>query len=109
MDHDDFSSISWRTDPTGTSERPAAPSPGIDALTPEPTDRSGRHGSVGAAMPGRTADVLDTAGVGDGTLQCTVNAPLKEGDGSKDAYISYLITTNVCCTPTDLIYTKLIA
>ena len=29
-------------------------------------------------------------------LKCTVGTPIKEGDGSKDAFVSYLITTNVC-------------
>ncbi|KAG9230844.1 putative sorting nexin-4 [Amylocarpus encephaloides] len=37
---------------------------------------------------------MDLAGVGDGTLECTVSSPLKENDGSKDAYVSYSVTTN---------------
>jgi len=37
---------------------------------------------------------LDLAGVGDGVLECTVTNPIKENDGSKDAYVSYLVTTN---------------
>ncbi|EHL02134.1 putative Sorting nexin-4 [Glarea lozoyensis 74030] len=36
---------------------------------------------------------MDLAGVGEGTLECTVTQPLKENDGSKDAYVSYLVTT----------------
>jgi sorting nexin-4 len=28
-------------------------------------------------------------------LECTVTSPIKENDGSKDAFVSYLITTNV--------------
>ncbi|KFY06428.1 hypothetical protein V491_08636, partial [Pseudogymnoascus sp. VKM F-3775] len=39
-------------------------------------------------------DPLDNAGIGNGHLECTVTAPLKEGDGSKDSYVSYLVTTN---------------
>lgn len=33
---------------------------------------------------------------GDEVLECTVSDPHKENDGTKDAYVSYLITTNVC-------------
>jgi hypothetical protein len=50
---------------------------------------------------------LDLAGVGEAKLECTVTNPLKENDGSKDAYMSYLVTTTVgtlssCQNPTDL-------
>ncbi|KAF2836288.1 Phox-like protein [Patellaria atrata CBS 101060] len=30
---------------------------------------------------------------GDGRLECTVDSPMKENEGTKDAYISYLVTT----------------
>ena len=29
----------------------------------------------------------------DGLLDCTVTSPRKENDGSKDAFVSYLVTT----------------
>lgn len=31
----------------------------------------------------------------EGMLECTVDKPQKENDGTKDAYISYLVTTRV--------------
>lgn len=34
-------------------------------------------------------------GLGREKLECQVGSPLKENDGSKDAFISYLITTHV--------------
>jgi sorting nexin-4 len=37
--------------------------------------------------------------LGDGVLECTVGSPLKENDGTKDVYISYLVTTHVGCFP----------
>lgn len=37
-------------------------------------------------------------GIEGGVLECTVDTPLKENDGTKDAYISYLITTHVSFT-----------
>ena len=33
--------------------------------------------------------------LGSERLDCTVGAPIKENDGTKDAFTSYLITTNV--------------
>jgi hypothetical protein len=45
---------------------------------------------------GPLADAVDLAGIGDGVLECHVDSPLKENDGTKDAYISYLVTTHVC-------------
>jgi sorting nexin-4 len=44
---------------------------------------------------GPLADAVDLAGIGDGVLECRVDSPLKENDGTKDAYISYLVTTHV--------------
>jgi sorting nexin-4 len=32
---------------------------------------------------------------GDGRLECTVNSPQKENGGTKDVYISFLVTTKV--------------
>ncbi len=54
----------------------------------------GRYGPLG-----RNPDPLDLAGVGDGILNCEVTNPIKENDGTKDAYVSYLVTTNVCSPP----------
>lgn len=53
------------------------------------------HSNGGALQAGRDADIMDLAGVGEAKLECTVTHPLKENDGSKDAYISYLVTTTV--------------
>lgn len=45
---------------------------------------------------GEQADDVDLAGIGrDGILEVTVDSPLKENDGTKDAYVSYLVTTHV--------------
>ncbi len=41
-------------------------------------------------------DRLDTAGLGSETLECTVSSPLAENEGTRDQFISYLVTTNVC-------------
>lgn len=54
-----------------------------------------RNNSKSPLQAGRNADIMDLAGVGEARLECTVTSPLKENDGSKDAYMSYLVTTTV--------------
>lgn len=45
---------------------------------------------------GDHADAQDLAGPGaHGTLDTTVNQPQKEGEGTQNAYVSYLVTTDV--------------
>jgi sorting nexin-4 len=45
---------------------------------------------------GQNADAQDLAGPGvHGFLECTVSSPQKEGEGTQNAYISYLVTTEV--------------
>ncbi|CAG9985199.1 unnamed protein product [Clonostachys byssicola] len=46
-----------------------------------------------AEAQGTTADEDVQKLVGE-KLECTVTSPIKENDGSKDAFVSYLITTN---------------
>jgi sorting nexin-4 len=55
------------------------------------------------SQAGPLADATDLAGIGDGVLECAVDAPLKENDGTKDAYISYLVTTHVRDSPGPLV------
>jgi len=54
------------------------------------------QGSSDKLQAGRNADAIDLAGVGHSTMECTVTHPLKENDGSKDAYVSYEVITRVC-------------
>lgn len=53
-------------------------------------------GGSGASHSEGIIDPLDSAGVGDSTLECTVTTPIKENDGTKDVFVSYLVTTHVC-------------
>lgn len=98
MDHDDFDSVSWRHGPDSDGSRPATP--GSDAEeSPEPhRDPNGKRRMSSASetpQAGPHADALDLAGIGDGVLECRVDSPMKENDGTKDAYISYLVSTHV--------------
>jgi len=89
MDND-FDSVSWQNETEETS---------TSAPTPHTEGRIGPNGrrksSSNAQQAGRNADAVDLAGIGDGRLDCTVDSPLKENDGSKDAYVSYRVTTHV--------------
>lgn len=45
---------------------------------------------------GPNADAQDLAGPGEhGMLECTVTKPQKEGEGTQNVYVSYLVTTDV--------------
>lgn len=45
---------------------------------------------------GPHADAQDLAGPGEhGMLECTVTKPQKEGEGTQNVYVSYLVTTDV--------------
>ena len=96
MDND-FDSVSWQNDEMETeSSRPNT------TITTEPGDpaygqnASGkRKASRSSRQTGEQADAVDLAGVGEATLDLKVDTPLKENDGTKDAYVSYLVTTYV--------------
>lgn len=94
-DHGDFDSVSWQREDPRQSESSAPFSHQSNLPT-----RSGsvRRSDSLSSEPhaGEQADNVDLAGIGrDGTLEVTVDTPLKENDGTKDAYVSYLVTTHV--------------
>lgn len=96
MMDNDFDSVSWRNEPESDNSRPNTAGPSdVDGRD----SRSGSNGkkriTVSSPPLGENADGVDAGGVGDGRLDCTVGNPLKENDGTKDAYISYLVTTHV--------------
>jgi sorting nexin-4 len=98
--HDDFDSVSWRQDPDSDVSRPTTSDTDADFSPKFGHDVNGkRRMSSGHEEPqaGPLADAVDLGGVGDGVLECRVDSPLKENDGTKDAYISYLVTTHVSC------------
>jgi sorting nexin-4 len=96
IDQDNFSNISWHSDQAsgGTTLTPA-----LEADDPAGVSSNGSSGRQATATThGMDVDVdqLDPAGLGSEILECTVSSPIKENDGTKDAFVSYLITTNVC-------------
>jgi sorting nexin-4 len=98
-DENQFDSVSWQRE--DVQERQNQNPPAIPQETTLPVRPvSGRRNTNTSDEPqaGDHADAVDLAGVGDGVLECTVDQPLKENDGTKDAYVSYLVTTNVWTT-----------
>lgn len=93
MDHDDFDNVSWQNNPEAHGAVASIASPRGVSDDEGPGDTNGKRNTVGQLGP--NADALDLAGVGEGVLECTVTTPIKENDGTKDAYVSYLVTTNV--------------
>ena len=58
---------------------------------------------------GPNADAQDLAGPGEhGMLECTVTKPQKEGEGTQNVYVSYLVTTDVSIIASAYIKPRLI-
>ncbi|OJJ82065.1 sorting nexin-4 [Aspergillus glaucus CBS 516.65] len=95
--HDDFDSVSWRNDPDSDNSRPTTSGTDTEEQHGFNYDVNGKRRMSSAhdePQAGALADAIDLAGIGDGVLECNVSSPLKENDGTKDAYVSYLVTTN---------------
>ncbi|KAI1811831.1 hypothetical protein GGS20DRAFT_561065 [Poronia punctata] len=83
--HDNFSNISWQSDGSNvaSASESSGPTPDVEAEPPSFEDQ--QHGEdLEQQDPGLSGDILE----------CTVSEPRKESDGTKDAFVSYLITTN---------------
>lgn len=96
--HDDFDNVSWRNDPESDASRPTTSGTDAEETHRYEQDTNGKRRMSSAheePQAGPLAGAVDVAGIGDGVLECRVDSPLKENDGTKDAYISYLVTTNV--------------
>ncbi|KAI1282826.1 hypothetical protein F5Y07DRAFT_386083 [Xylaria sp. FL0933] len=84
IDQDNFSNISWQIETNNGAEaaESSASMPNIEAEPPSSEDRH-RGQELQRQDPGLSGDILE----------CTVSEPHKESDGTKDAFVSYLITT----------------
>ncbi|ATY64244.1 vacuolar targeting protein Atg24 [Cordyceps militaris CM01] len=81
-EQDNFSSVSW-----------SEPTDGAAAMPPQQTGASDRDAGAAPPSTGKVGLPQDATGGGH-ILDCTVGTPIKENDGSKDAFVSYLITTH---------------
>ncbi|KAI9886397.1 MAG: pheromone processing endoprotease [Watsoniomyces obsoletus] len=100
MDSGDFDSITWANDGDANEPRPSSPSsrqrgrPSSNGKQRATTTTTNTTNTPTSPQAGRNADALDLAGVGEGRLDCTVSSPQKENEGTKDAFVSYLVTTH---------------
>ncbi|KAI1091648.1 hypothetical protein F5B19DRAFT_457820 [Rostrohypoxylon terebratum] len=84
IDEDTFSNIPWNSS-NSVSDVAESSSTNIAVNTEPPTAEDQHHGEdLQLQDPGLSGDILE----------CTVSEPRKEQDGTKDAFVSYLITTN---------------
>jgi hypothetical protein len=96
MDHGDFASVSWQNSPRNSTSRRNTGSSTDGGEHASGSSHNGMRKATGSSSrPSHGGDPLDLAGLGGGTLECTVNSPIKENDGTKDVFVSYLVTTHV--------------
>jgi sorting nexin-4 len=90
-DQNDFSNVSWHSERNAAGEPASSGAPDSNPGPATPDFESSRQEARRdrASEPGHAGEILE----------CTVSEPHKENDGTKDAYVSYLITTNVTCPP----------
>lgn len=95
IDQDNFSNISWHSDQNIR----------VGSSTSAEHEGQDEEGAGSKSQPGDGVDRtglqhLDPShGGGDEILECTVTDPHTENVGTKDAYVSYLITTHVSRRP----------
>ncbi|KAM5431944.1 intercellular trafficking and secretion [Microsporum canis] len=96
MDHNDFDSVSWRNDGDSDASRPATSYTDIDNASSSRDDPNGkrRMSSAGEEVLSPVQDGAFTATLDNGMIECTVDTPLKENEGTKDVYVSYLVSTH---------------
>jgi len=103
MSDNDFDPVSWRSDGSdteGSTSRPStakkdkskSKSKSKDSKQQQQQQQQERD----EPQAGPNADDLDLAGVKYAQLECHVSDPQKESDGTKGAFVSYLVTTDVC-------------
>ena len=89
----DFDSIQWRREDEH-SEIPKSP-PQSPPTRLKSNGKKRQSSTHNRASSDPHAEPVDVAGVGEGYLDSKVGKPQKEGEGTKDAFVSYLITTHV--------------
>lgn len=101
IDEDTFSNIPWNS--SNNESGMVGSSSSTPTIEAEPPSAQAQH-------HGADLERLDPGLSGD-ILECIVSEPRKEQDGTKDAFVSYLITTHVrlrssCYTVVSCLYTK---
>ncbi|KAI5844257.1 hypothetical protein BZA05DRAFT_358640 [Tricharina praecox] len=99
---DNFDSVQWRDDDEDSvddfahhaSSSVKSPVGGANGGSSSSSTEHQHHQQLSPGLQaGPNADALDLAGVGRGVLETFVSDPQTEGEGTKDAYVSYRVTT----------------
>lgn len=91
---DTFDSVQWRSEDEDTdNSRPATAN--TDDSDPSRAFQAGGLDLHDPPQTGSNADAVDLAGVGNGAMVTSVSDPQTENDMTKDAFVSYLVTTDV--------------
>ncbi|SPO07677.1 related to sorting nexin 4 [Cephalotrichum gorgonifer] len=86
VDQDNFSNVSWHSQQGDLDA-------GSSSRTNGPMEEEANNGV--SAESGVRREEIGAHSLGPELLECTVTSPIKENDGTKDAFVSYLITTQV--------------
>jgi sorting nexin-4 len=89
LDQDNFSNISWHSEQNAAQGASSAAA--RDPANPDFAASRQEGGDTEAARHHHELEGVH----GEETLECIVGEPHKENDGTKDAYVSYMITTHV--------------
>ncbi|KAL1845246.1 hypothetical protein VTK73DRAFT_816 [Phialemonium thermophilum] len=92
IDQDNFSNISWHSE-HNNGQGSSRETPSRDAPSAGDPEQAPAEGPAERAAPAVPREDLEFD-LGGEVLECTVSEPHKENDGTKDAYVSYLITTH---------------
>lgn len=90
-DDDTFDSVQWNQEDDDHLNAIM----GGDGMNGGPSSQAIAGPSSEPLQAGPNADNIDLAGVGRGRLETTVSDPVTENEGTKDAYVSYRVTTDV--------------
>ena len=94
----DYESVRWeRPETDGAEDHSEVEARGSTLpQRPKANAKERRQDSHSGTQPDHTADKVDLAGItSEGFLVCTVEKPQKESEGTKEAYVSYAISTHV--------------
>jgi len=94
----DYESVRWeRPETDGAEDQSEVEARGSTLpQRPKANAQERRQDSHSGTQPDHTADKVDLAGItSEGFLVCIVEKPQKENEGTKEAYVSYSISTHV--------------
>ena len=91
----DFDSVQWAREQEGSSSPDIPQSPPAKLKSNGKRRQSSSHNKSSSQARQAVSSGDNQTAAKQGYLECTVDSPQKEADGTKEAYVSYLVTTHV--------------